>query len=136
VSVEIPEKAYKDAAGRAGEALLELKAEAAKATHRPPRLDAVLAIRLARASVQGAAPAILEDRVEPVARTLLHYGEPIGAHGWEDAEDDTRDHYRDEARELLGLPATPDDSLSPIFDDGKDFADRVLRPDGGRDGDA
>jgi hypothetical protein len=112
VTVEIPEKAYEAAGGSAGEALLELKAEAAKATHRTPRLDAVLAVRLARASVQAAAPVILEDRVEAVAELLaVMWFRDAGAwerlpeDSWSDGKPDCKAYFRRVAREALGIPA-------------------------------
>lgn len=74
VSPPIPDEAFRDAAGAAGDALLAAKAEAARTTHRRPELDAALAIRLARASVQAAAPALYKAWGEELVERIRTQG--------------------------------------------------------------
>jgi ribonuclease HI len=65
-SIPIPDEAYEDAARAAGEALLAAKADAARATHKPPPLDAALVVRLKAGDPQA----------RPDARFVLVVGRP------------------------------------------------------------
>jgi hypothetical protein len=93
VSVEIPDQAYEVGRAKAAEVL--------------PLLDGIRRDPATHAILDAAAPAILGDRVEAVARALC-----TAASGLEDAFDRVGPAQRQDAlntaAEVLGLPVSPD----------------------------